>query len=78
MSSPDSSANPLFAHGTPPRFEEIGPEHVHEAMPVLLAQTKAALQEFVSVTAGAEDIRHTASLAVRVNECIEEIERSLW
>ena len=46
MSSPDSSANPLFAHGTPPRFEEIGPEHVHEAMPVLLARTKAALKDF--------------------------------
>ena len=39
---------------------------------------ETALQEFASVTAGAEDTRDTASLAVCVNECIEEIKRSLW
>ena len=50
----------------------------HLPLDVVTTPLEAALQEFVSVTAGAEDIRHTASLAVRVNECIEEIERSLW
>ncbi len=43
-----------------------------------MSPLEAALQEFASVTAGAKDSRETASLAVRVNECIEEIERSLW
>ena len=43
-----SSRNPLFAHGTHPRFEEITPSHSKEAVPVLLTQAKAAFAEFES------------------------------
>ncbi len=50
----------------------------HLTLDVVTTPLETALQEFASVTAGAKDIRDTASLAVCVNECIEEIERSLW
>tara|TARA_B100000676_G_scaffold311636_1_gene382250 strand:- start:1770 stop:2678 length:909 start_codon:yes stop_codon:yes gene_type:complete len=50
----------------------------HLPLDVVMTPLEVALQEFASVTAGAEDSRGTSSLAVRVNECIEEIERSLW
>ncbi len=46
MSTPEQHANPLFAHGTPPRFEEVTPAHVHEAMPVLLEALQKDLEAF--------------------------------
>lgn len=39
---------------------------------------EAALQEFAAVTAGGEDTRETAVLAVRVNELLDEIAEALW
>ena len=42
----DSTTNPLFAHGTHPRFEEITPAHSQEAVPVLLEKAKADFTAF--------------------------------
>jgi oligopeptidase A len=41
-----TSSNPLYAHGTPPRFEEVTPEHASEAVPVLLEQAAADFSAF--------------------------------
>ena len=40
-----TSTNPLYAHGTPPRFDEITPALASEAVPALL---KAARKEFAA------------------------------
>ena len=41
-----TSNNPLYAHGTPPRFEEVTPAHASEAVPALLDQAKADFAAF--------------------------------
>jgi len=41
-----TSTNPLFAHGTPPRFEEITPDHAKEAVPELLERASAEFSAF--------------------------------
>jgi len=41
-----TSENPLFAHHTHPRFEDITPEHSKEAVPVLLEKAKKDFTEF--------------------------------
>ncbi|MCH2105866.1 MAG: M3 family metallopeptidase [Planctomycetes bacterium] len=41
-----TSTNPLFAHGTPPRFEEITPAHAKEAVPELLERASAEFSAF--------------------------------
>ena len=46
MPTVDLPENPLFEFGTPPRFEDITPTHVLEAMPTLLNQTQQALAEY--------------------------------
>ena len=46
MPSTEQTENPLFAYGTPPRFEEITPQHVQDAMPILLEKTKSELAAF--------------------------------
>ncbi len=41
-----TSTNPLFAHGVPPRFEEITPDHAKEAVPELLERANAEFSAF--------------------------------
>ena len=51
----DSTTNPLFAHGTHPRFEEITPAHAQEAVPALLEKAKA---DFAGFEAAVEPTWH--------------------
>ncbi len=46
MTQQATSTNPLFAHGTPPRFEEITPKHAKEAVPELLERASAEFSAF--------------------------------
>ena len=46
MTQQATSTNPLFAHGTPPRFEEITPTHAKEAVPELLERASAEFSAF--------------------------------
>jgi len=46
MTQTATSTNPLFAHGTPPRFEEVTPEHVGEAVPALLERARIEFSAF--------------------------------
>ena len=46
MTSSTTDDNPLFAHGTPPRYEEITPTHAKEAVPILLEQARADFKAF--------------------------------
>ena len=41
-----ASTNPLFLHGTPPRFEEITPAHAREAVPSLLERANTEFSAF--------------------------------
>lgn len=53
MTQTATSTNPLFAHGTPPRFDEIAPEQAKEAVPVLLERVReefAVFEESVEPT----------------------------
>ena len=44
--TPANPDNPLFAHGTHPRFEEIKPSHAREAIPQLLEQARTEFADF--------------------------------
>ena len=46
MTQQATSTNPLFAHGTPPRFEEITPAHAKEAVPELLERASVEFSAF--------------------------------
>ena len=69
MIQQSNSSNPLFAHGTPPRFNEVTPAHSKEAVPQLLERASAEFSAFE------EDVEPTwDGIFGRLREIVEPLE----